>query len=389
MTSLRTQDSLMLLGASDQGLIKLFTKLRYRLVLPDDKLSVPQMLRSNPVDLILVDARDGESCTELCAFLRADETSKRVPLVVLVENSSQQLELERCKFSNIQIMRKDESVGLLAVRVATELRLRKMAGEEDGHAGLAEVNATLRDLNAQFKKEREEARKIQTSLLPSSLPRTDKYEIAAWYQPLEDVGGDWYFLETLDDNKVAIQVADVTGHGMAAALLASMTKLALHACSSRNPSELLQSMNKLLSPELPEGRFVTISSCLFDPTTGALEFARAGLPPALIFDRKAGKVRELKSRGFALGFVDDAEFVSVSDELKPDEILVVFTDGLTEAKNRGNQLFGMQRIVDALLGSKSNAGADQAMNALRAAFENFIDGRKLKDDVTVVMVRRL
>src|SRR4029079_8459183 len=138
-----------------------------------------------------------------------------------------------------------------------------------------------------------EARSIQLALLPTSLPKSSKFEIAASYQPLEEVGGDWYYARTEKSGQVSMVIADVTGHGLSAAFIGTMTKLAMTAADRENPAERLFHMNRLMAPQLPDGRFVTMPSVLYTPETGEVQAGRAGHPPALLLHTATNEVVRL------------------------------------------------------------------------------------------------
>jgi sigma-B regulation protein RsbU (phosphoserine phosphatase) len=273
-------------------------------------------------------------------------------------------------------------------KIATSLRLRKMAGADDRSATLSEANAALRDLNRRFIQEREEARDIQQSLLPRKLPKDPRFELAVSYEPLEEVGGDWYNVSQTEGGRLSLLIADVTGHGLSAALIGSMTKLAISCANTELPHELLGAVNRVLSPQMPEGRFVTVGSFLFDPENGQLQYARGGHPPAMLLARKEKVVHQLKGNGFAVGFMEDGEYSAEKAVLQPGDALLLVTDGLLEAENRARENYGLERLQEVLLATKPEDTAVEILEQVLESFETFRDGRILKDDVTLVLLKR-
>ena len=287
----------------------------------------------------------------------------------------------------IEVVQSPLSVGTLASRIATQLRLRKAAGADVKKGTLAEINAALRDHNMRFQKDLEEARAIQQGLLPREIPSDPRFQLAVSYQPLEQGGGDWYFINT-DHDTLSLHVADVSGHGLPAAFIGSMAKLAMVAAEKTRPDELLNAMNRYLAPQLPMGRFITMGNCLYDPESGRVQWARAGHNPALLFRRATSEVTQLKGDGFPLGFLGEVTYELVEDTLAPGDVLLLYTDGITEAQNRGMEQFGIARLAEALVMSSQAVTAGGMIRGIIDRFAQFLEGRLLKDDVTLVLLKR-
>lgn len=379
-------DSILVLGTDDPKLFAFLKKVGYNSLRANDKAPLAAVASDNVIDLILIDLQGGIGFPEIVEFLRANEATSDVPILVVGAAPEHQLYLGRTR--GVEAIEGPAGIGSIASRIATLLRLRKFAGADERSATLGEMNATLRDLNARYQKEIEEARVIQQSLLPASLPADPRLDVAVSYRPLDEVGGDWYDVQSKGSG-IAMQIADVTGHGLAAALICSMTRLALSAANRTLPDELLKEANRLMAPQLPQGRFVTMASCLYDPATGGLDFARAGHPPGLLLKRAEGKVVQLLGDGFPVGFFDEGEYSRTQATLDPEDALVMLTDGITEAQDRNRANYGIERASAALLATGRGADAGQIMEQLLADFESFRDGRILKDDVTLIVLRRI
>jgi sigma-B regulation protein RsbU (phosphoserine phosphatase) len=207
------------------------------------------------------------------------------------------------------------------------------------------MNLALRDYNDRFKKDLDEAREIQRSLLPRILPKDSRFQLAVSYHPLEEVGGDWYFCELSEDcSALELHIADVSGHGLPAAFLASMAKLAMVAAQGLEPDKLLEKMSFYLQPQLPTGRFITTGHVLYKPDTGEVSWARAGHGPALLRRRGSGRVEQLYGEGFPIGFVSGEPYELVKDQMQPGDLLILYTDGLTEAQNPSMEQFSLERL---------------------------------------------
>jgi hypothetical protein len=327
-------DSILFLGQHDEKLPKFLEKLGYGVHTQSSDTNLADLVARTPLDIIVVDAREVAEAQHLCTFLRTQETTKSLPIVYIAAEAEPARGDEFEGIDRLQVLQGPVSIGVLAGRIATELRLRKFAGKDELKSTLAEMNATLRDYNDRFKRELDEARTIQRGLLPPALPVDPRFQLAISYEPLEEVGGDWYFASQTKEGKVAVQIADVTGHGLGAAFVGSMAKLAMAAVGKDRPDELLAGMNRLMAPQIPSGRFVTMVSCLYDPDTGKVQFARAGHPPAILIRSRTREAVQLLGDGFAVGFFDDSEYSLVEDVLEPGDILFMYTDGISEAQNR-------------------------------------------------------
>lgn len=382
-------DALLLLGNQDQQLTKFLGKVGYQLIVPEGDTPLTQVLKENIVDLIVIDSRIEQDGVELCEFLRSQELTKKVPIVYLSEQAVQLQAIKSKQFQRVELVQIPYSIGAISGKIATQLRLRKIAGSSSITATLSEVNASLRDHNQRMQKDVEEARQIQQSLLPPPLPQDARYQLAVSYEPLQEVGGDWYHLANDSEGRVCLHIADVTGHGLSAALMGSMTKLALVAAGQHPPHVQLAEVNRLLSPQLPQGRFVTMGSYRYDPRDGSLEYARAGHPPLLHLQRKEQKVMQLKGEGFAIGFFDMGEYSPGKVTMAPGDVFVAITDGISEAQDRGFKMYGFERLSEVLLRTSPDASAEHMLAAIRSDFTEFLDGRMLKDDVTVVVLKHL
>ena len=186
-----------------------------------------------------------------------------------------------------------------------------------------------------------------------------------------------------------MQVADVTGHGLSAAFIGSMTKLALVAANKEKPDELLKEMNRLMAAQIPSGRFVTMATATYFPDTGKIMFARAGHPPALLLQRRTNTVKQLMGDGFAIGFFDDSSYSIVEEQMEVGDALLLYTDGISEAQNLSNATYGLDRLSAALLNTSPDDSTADILGKVLDDFDTFRQERMLKDDVTLIALRRL
>ena len=187
-----------------------------------------------------------------------------------------------------------------------------------------------------------------------------------------------------------MQIADVTGHGIAAAFLGSMTKLALTAASSEIPDELFHHMNRLLTPQMPPGRFITMSSVRYDPKSGKLQFAKAGHLPGLVIHKNASgaSFEQLKAPGFAMGFQEEGMYQLNETTLQPEDLFILCTDGFTEGQNRSGVMYGLDGLAQSAINHISKGSVDEILKDILSDFNDFLEGRLLKDDLTLLILRR-
>lgn len=232
------------------------------------------------------------------------------------------------------------------------------------------------------------ASRIQRSILPADVPPHRGLDVAARYLPIADVAGDLYDWIALSRERLAVLVADVSGHGISAALVASMVKIAFASATehSDDPATILSSMNRTLHGKF-ERAYVTATCGVFDGATGTLTYASAGHPPPLV--RRAGSVEiePLEAGGIALAFLPDVEYVAGRAILAPGDIAVMFSDGLTEAQNATGDFFGDSRLGE-VVATMDQVPADAALAALLDTLRVWTGRTPPQDDVTVVVVAR-
>lgn len=232
------------------------------------------------------------------------------------------------------------------------------------------------------------AGRLQKSFLPRGLPEVPGYAFAAEYAAALEVGGDLYAFLQLAGGRVGIAVGDVSGKGVSAALcMAKLSSdLRIHAVGESEPAVILGRVNQALCDELEEGMFVTVALLVLDPRSGELRVARAGHPAPLLREA-SGRIRELGTPGDSpLGVSAEAVFAQQAYRLQRSDVVLVFTDGVTEAQNRRLQLFGDERLAASIRGAKGSAEA--VRDAVLADVEAFVAGHSQNDDLTLVCVGR-
>ncbi len=240
-------------------------------------------------------------------------------------------------------------------------------------------------------------RQIQRSLLPGRFPEVPGWRFAADYEPAREVGGDLYDVFKLRgdrddassrDDVVVLLIADVTGKGVPAALLMADTKALLHAAADNatGPGDALMRVNRILALERRSSLFVTASLAQVDVRTGNVRIANAGHEAPLVI-RTDGRIESLDASGFILGMFGDAGYQESVGSIGPGETALLYTDGVTEARNPDGAFYGEPRLR-ALLGGLAGATADDVRRALVEDVTEFRAGADAHDDLTILVVER-
>lgn len=237
------------------------------------------------------------------------------------------------------------------------------------------------------------ARRIQMSMLPrewrdrSDWPEHARVALHAIIQPAREVGGDFYDYRFLDDHRLSILIGDVSGKGVPAALFMAMTQTLFqaHASAERTVSTIMARVNEALCAEAHTGMFVTLLYAMLDVHTGELEICNAGHPPPYRLS-KNGTAEPLNSeRNPALGLVRGFLFTSGTFRLAPDDRVFFYTDGVTEALNSVNDLYGPERL-EALLSAQRELDVENLTKAVISDVQNHSRTRDASDDITVLAV---
>lgn len=259
-------------------------------------------------------------------------------------------------------------------------------------ASIRVENASLMDARLErerMERELELATEIQQRFQPSAPPIVDGYQFQGISFPCYEIGGDYYDFVPRHDGKMLIALGDVSGKGTAAALLMSSLHAAIHAQVSAK-TELglaISSVNHYLAENTPANRFVTLFATELNPETGHLRYINAGHNPPLI-GRADGTVLQLSSGGFPLGIISGAEFEIGEIILESGDVLVIYSDGVSEANNLAGEEFGMDRLINVV---KSNlkASASGLRDKVESALSSFTQTAPANDDITLVIVKRI
>lgn len=273
---------------------------------------------------------------------------------------------------------KDEDLSLLTV-------MANIAAVRIENARLAEIEQAERIL----KRDLSQAAEIQRGILPEEAPHVPGLDLAGFNLPCRTVGGDYYGFVTHPGGRVGLALGDVSGKGMPAALMvmAFDARLRVLAEDEESPETLVTRLNKITCANCPSNRFITFFYGVLDPAAGELAFANAGHnPPFLV--RASAAVEPLQGGGPVLGIVPFAPYTQERVRFDPGDLLVIYSDGVTEANNLSEEEFGEERLA-AVLRSHHTEPASAIVNAVMEALGKFTMGAPQGDDITLVVARRV
>lgn len=232
---------------------------------------------------------------------------------------------------------------------------------------------------------------VQRTFLPERMSaKAGVFDVAASNDLFEDVSGDFYDVVRVDDRRLVVAIGDVTGHGFGPALLMAQGRAYLRAFarSLDDLAEIASRMNEALAADMTDGRFMTLFFARLDTASGGVEWCNAGHVPALVVRGETGAIERLEATGIVLGIAPDARYATGEPlRLRAEDVLLLCSDGATEALAPDGRSFGEARIANVLR-SEAHAGAASVVSALRSAIVAFTEGRPVEDDVTVLAVRR-
>jgi serine phosphatase RsbU (regulator of sigma subunit) len=312
---------------------------------------------------------------EVCTRLKADPSTREIPVIFLTGQTSAEDETHGFEVGAVDYVHKPFSPAVVKARVRSHILLR-----ESG----AQIAAQLLALNNEL----EMARQIQLSILPHTLPQLPGLEIAARFRPMTAVAGDFYDFVQIDDKHLGILIADVSGHGLPSALIASMLQVALTAqvAHASDPAKVLSGLNRALYGKFRQN-FVTAAYLYVDLERSLVRYAGAGHPPVMHFRLSTGKTDKLLENGLILGMFDDATYTALEHPLEPGDRHVLYTDGILEAASHDAEFYGEDRLMRFMENNRA-LNAEQFADAFLdeiATWSAQLEGPSQQDDITLLL----
>ena len=328
-------------------------------------------------DLILLDiVMPGMDGYEVCSRLKSDPATREIPVIFLTGQTNAEDETRGFAVGAVDYVHKPFSPSVVRARVQSHILLREAR---------AQLAAQLLALNNEI----EMARQIQLSILPHSIPELPGLEIAARFLPMTTVAGDFYDFIRIDDKHIGILIADVSGHGLPSALIASMLQVALKGQShhASEPAKVLAGLNVALCGKFAQN-FVTAAYIYMDLENHMLRYSGAGHPPLLQWRNSAGKTGQILENGLVLGIVEEASYETLESPLEPRDRYVLYTDGVVEAASSRGEQYGTERFMrfmdlNRALDTKSFA---EASVAEIAKWTGQSAEQSQQDDITLLVI---
>lgn len=335
----------------------------------------------DPPDLILLDINMPEmNGYEVCQRLKADSALQGIPVIFISALTEQLDKVKAFAIGGVDYLTKPFQMEELQARVETHLKLRRL------QIKLEQYSQSLEAARERLKLDLELARKVQRGLLPPRVPEIRGYEFFAHYESAHEVGGDYYDFILLPGQRIAVLLGDVCGKGVVAALL--MAKLSADArfcmLTEPDPATAITRLNSLMC-QSGSDRFVTLVAAVLDPVHHTVTLINAGHPLPLIYHRATRTVEEASGvamAGMPLGILDGFEYQSCQVTLEPDDSILTFTDGVTEAMDMQDVQLETKGVYDAVQGEAYSPSG--LVEQLVKVVKQFAVGRSQSDDIAVV-----
>ncbi|KPK65794.1 MAG: hypothetical protein AMK73_01895 [Planctomycetes bacterium SM23_32] len=365
---------------------------------PEDAL---RKVEENAPALVLLDIKMSEADgVEFCKRLHSRSETEAVPVIVIADQGDGQQERVLDIGADGVICRPFEAAELLT-RVRTLVRMKAL------HDRVAEQNRQLLDVNARLDAVNQEltarnreleqgiamARRLQEALLPQQYPAIQNISFAHTYTSAQAVGGDFFQIEGLEDGRAAIFIADVSGHGVRAAIVASIVKTVIDYIdlNDKTPSQALQDFNSrfrsVLGPMTPQ-IYATAVLMMLDGESRSLSLACAGHPSPLHVRKREGSAEALVSVdvcGPAVGFTADPDYPTIERQLQVGDIVLGFTDGIYEVLNEEGEMYGLGRLQE-LVAAHTRLIPRDLIQRMISDTEEYMGTARHRDDICIVAV---
>lgn len=344
----------------------------YETELVNSPHAVIESLKARSFDLLLMDlnyARDTTSGQEgLDLVARVREIDSTLPIIVMTAWGTVPLAVETMRRGVRDFVQKPWENAELVAKLNAQV----------------EWSRTERERRRREQIELEDARDIERRLLPTDIPQIPGYEISGSWQPASNVGGDYFDVLSLGEERAGLCIADVVGKGVPAALLMSNLQAAVKAAGpdSLQPSRLAAKLNQAMSQHLAQGKFITFFYGVLDGPARKLTYTSAGHNPPILM-RADGSHLRLEQGGAALGLFETWNYEEGQVDLKSKDRLVLFTDGVTEASNMGGEEYGESRLLSLLRDNRGLRATDLQTTIMQAVMQ--FTGGALEDDATLIV----
>ncbi len=334
-----------------------------------------EIARTQAPGLILLDMMmPGMNGNQVCKCLQEDDRTNKIPILFLTAKDSKQSKIEGLQSGAVDYITKPFEIRELSARIASHFKIQSL---------YREIETYVRQINQDL----DLARKVQKSILPHHIPHIPGVNISATYFATEKVGGDYYDLIRLGEDEVAVVLADVSGHGIAASFITAMAKIAFtHSLKKgRSLVRVLEDINTEFNQILQTDHYLTAFIGVLNVKTRLFKYAKAGHVGQLLFTENGEKAITLKTNGLILGSFEDGQFEEKSIYLSEGDKIVLFTDGLIECKNPSNEQYGIERLKEFIT-QNFVLEPSTMVDALMENQTTFIGDVERIDDLTMVIL---
>ena len=351
---------------------------------PDGALALAAV-QVEPPDLILLDIRMPEmSGYEVCERLKADGKTADIPIIFISALDAVQDKIKAFSTGGVDYVTKPFRIEEVLARVETHLALRKL-------------QKRLQDANRRMERELTLAADVQAGFMPRTLPDLAGWDMAVALKPARETSGDFYDIYQLPAGRLGIVVADVVDKGVGAALFMALSWSLLRTRAAEYPDQpvrVFDAVNHCIQHDTSVLPFVTVFYGVLDPAAGKLRYCNAGHCPAYLF--RAGepqRVEALAAPGAALGLIDGMSWAEKTVQLAAGDLLVLYTDGITEARSEREELFGSERLLASVRACLATANrlelsARLVQDAILADVLQFAGNAPQSDDIALAVLRR-
>jgi sigma-B regulation protein RsbU (phosphoserine phosphatase) len=329
--------------------------------------------------LILLDIRMPEmDGYEVCERLKKDPRTKDIPIIFISALNEIDDKVRGFNVGGVDYITKPFQFEEVLARVETHLALRRLQRQ-------------LQDANKKFEKELELAGNLQASFFPSEPPHIPGWQLAVILKPARETSGDFYDVYRLPNGQLGILVADVVDKGAAAALYMALSWTLIRTYAREYPDQpevVLSSANSRIISDTDANRFVSVFFGVLDPISGSFVYCNAGHNPPFLFSKgEEDHFTKLSKTGLILGILENETWGRRSVDLKPGDVLVHYTDGVTEAQNMEGDLYGAKRLIQCVQ-THFGCSAEEIQKAILADIYEFIGHAPQFDDIALVILIR-
>jgi serine phosphatase RsbU (regulator of sigma subunit) len=358
--------------------------LGHKPILAENGLTALSMIKKEPPDLVLLDILMPEmDAYEVLDRMEEDKSMHHIP-VIMITAINEIESAARCIAKGADdYLIKPFNPTLLKARIIGSLEKKRL------HDKNIELLNKVLAQQKQMEMELKIAEKVQKAMLPvkERVEQNGNYRIETYYQATSSIGGDFYHYAKYGENKVSFLLADVSGHGPAAALIVAAIKSIIESESQNHlpPAKLMQSLNEKLFTMIPEDHFATMFFCIANFAAGNLAYTSAAHPPGFVFGERLDEPIPLKTNGGMVGIFENETFGEDKVSFTKGDKLIIYSDGVHETRGKNGDMYGLERLVK-LIQNCRKAPVKEILAELVKEVGNFWDGKSARDDMAVVIV---